>query len=263
MILLEEGAGRGFLSNYLTILLAFRELIEKRGVPPGEIFVSSSMFSLYGDPSNWFAPEKVRSAAEAGPCERLDTMKLWYQLNGLADFRPGLYGELAACRKYFGYNPGTAAWLARSARTPDNCLGLHFRGTDNNYGKAPAGHAAPAGLPVFLARVSRELETGRYENLFVATDEEGVVEKVREYCLLKHRFDKIHSNAVTRSADGAALHFSRLGPPARVKLGYEVLLDAHCLAGCAAVICKASNIAGYLLALDEKAALLRVDLPPA
>lgn len=59
-VVLIEGPPRGFLSNYLTILTSFHELINNKGYLPEKIFVSPTMFSLYGDPKNWFESYKIK-----------------------------------------------------------------------------------------------------------------------------------------------------------------------------------------------------------
>lgn len=247
------------MSNYLTILLAFQELIENEKIPAGEIFVGSSMFSLYGNPDNWFDPSRVIKEKFFGSYVKFDTMTMWYRRNERSDFRYNGYPGLSAYKKYFDYNAGVAGYLKQNVRKFDKCLGVHFRGTDNNYGKAPGDHAVPVALSVFLAHISKELDTGKYENIFVATDESGVIENIKDHCREKHGFDKIHFNPVTRSENGTALHRSGYDRATRIRLGYEILLDVHCLSECGTVICKASNITSYLRVLSEKTGLLRVD----
>ena len=60
-VVLTEWIQRGFLSNYITILTSARELIKKRKYNPEKLFISENMFSLYGNPKNWFEAAKVSS----------------------------------------------------------------------------------------------------------------------------------------------------------------------------------------------------------
>ena len=265
---------RGFLSNYVTILMALRELIEVHGVPESRIHVSPAMFKLYGDPAHWFVPDRLRKPPASATTALVSTKQIWLDYNVHFDFtrdawrdgsavsalRPHPMAGLRPYKRLFDYNDRIARYLQDSVKVFDNCLGVHFRGTDNNYGKASANHAKPVPLPAFLDRISMELESGRYEHLFVATDEDGIIERIAEHCWGRHRFDRVHHNPCTRSSTGAALHKTNFAPDLKVRLGDEILLEVHSLVGCSAVICRASNIVGYLGILNEHFDFIRLDL---
>lgn len=258
-VLHEGKKKRGFISNYITILLALKELIEEQNVNPTDIFISPTMFGLYGNPDNWFDSKQIQHPSDV-EFELVDTAKVWEHRNRQFDFRVHPFSGLLPYKKLFDYNDDVKNRLRNDVKLLTKCLGVHYRGTDNNYGRPPKNHAKSAPLLFFMKFISRELESGKYENIFLATDEAIAVEEIKSYCWSKHKFDKIHYNDVTRSNDELPVHKINCSTKAKIRLGYEILLDVHCMSMCQSIICKASNIISYLEILNETTNFIRVDL---
>jgi hypothetical protein len=177
-IILHEAVKRGFLSNYITILTSFRQLLMREKISVDRIFVSPAMFSLYGNPSNWFESERIAKIGQKGKnyntidSHDLDGWPTQEQLN------------LVAYIKYFPYNRRVKNFIETNLKIPPKTLGLHYRGTDHN-------HTDRVEIEACLIALSEQFESGKFEKIYVATDEDQIIEKVQNYFRQKYRFDEI------------------------------------------------------------------------
>jgi hypothetical protein len=239
---ITEGLPRGFLSNYTTILITLRELVGRRGYNGDDIFISPEMFSLYGNPINWFLESKVDHPEDAeifGSTQFID-IDPWpteEQLN------------LSQYIKYFPYNSRINSLLESSLVKFDNCLGIHYRGTDHKK------HVDRVSLETFFSEISEEIERNEYESVFLATDEANILEPFEDF------FDgvEIYHNHTTKSKTSQSLHWTGFDSVTRIKLGDEVLLDSHSIANCKTVICKTSNIINYARILNPDLNVIYLD----
>jgi hypothetical protein len=131
----------------------------------------------------------------------------------------------------------------------DNCLGIHVRGTDHWQ------HGPLIDLAVYFEYIDSKLELGKYNKIFLATDEERHVQS------FKQRYgDKVITNSnITRSNTSAAIH--RSGYQDKEKLIIDVMLDAISLAQCNEIIITSSNVSAYTLAINPYIKYTFVDLP--
>lgn len=107
-------------------------------------------------------------------------------------------------------------------------LGVQIRRTDHYK------EIEQVNLSTYLSTIDRKIK--KYDYLFVATDDNNVLE------LLRKRYkSKLICNEVTRSDDDVAVH-SNLKIHDRYKLGEEALLDCYCLSLCTHSILMQSNI---------------------
>ena len=245
-IRLLEGQHRGFLSNYLTVLTSFRTL-ERSGVKPEDVCVSPSMFMLYGTADNWFDETKVTDDADQAfnSQEGWDLNYCWPSYRDL---------DLKKYIKYFPLNERVKSLIdGIDSDQYSNCLGVHYRGTDG------VGHTEFVSVEQYLDAAAEEYSSGNYDSIFIATDEEGVVEKFRE-----HFGDiDLYYNDHQRTDSKSGLHYSieaEPNSPERILAGDEVLIDATTLSKCKTIICKSSNIANYARVLNPSVEVLYQDL---
>lgn len=248
-IILQEDVSRGFLSNYTTILTSFRGHIEKDKINPDDILISSSMFSLYGNPKNWFDPLKVREEYVDGDVNKssieyynFDAWPTKDQLN------------LQKYLKYFSYNERVHQYLDTNLQQIKDGFGIHFRGTDHYY------HVNEVPIETYFKTIENNFNSDKYATVFICSDEEYIVDEISKYFKYKFNFDNIVINNVKRSKTKVALHLSNYDPITKIKLGDEVLLDSHSLSLCKTVIGKTSNLISYARILNPNLEVLYQDV---
>lgn len=241
-IVITEGPARGFLSNYTTILITVKELVNRLKYKNGEIFISPEMFSLYGNPKNWFDENIVGHPENAKVISSLEFFNFdpWpteEQLN--------LYEYI----KYVPYNTRVNQYLNKNLKTNNDCLGIHFRGTDHS------GHIDRVDIEIFFKFVENEIEKFNFKKIFIATDEENVIEK------FENKFSELEViyNDTIKSDSNLPLHFSNFSLEDKIKLGDQVLLDSHSISMCKSVIGKTSNIINYARILNPNLNVKYVD----
>ena len=115
-------------------------------------------------------------------------------------------------------------------------LGVHIRKTDH-YTEVPT-------VPVenYIKLISKKIEKNKYKNLFIATDDETVLE------LIKETFKNVNVlyNDVSRSKTGDPVHKSQ-NDNNGFKLGLDALTDVYCLSLCKDVILSNSNFSYCVL----------------
>lgn len=241
-VVIEEGLPRGFLSNYTTILITLRELIERRKYNGNDIFISSKMFSLYGSPINWFLESKV------GDPEGSEI----FGSTQFIDIDPWPTKEQLNLKEYIKYiplNDRVNTYLKDNLIKFENCLGIHYRGTDHSE------HVDRVSVETFFSKISEEVEKNDYQSIFLATDEVNILEAFEDF------FDdvKILHNNTIKSKTSQSLHLSNFDVDTKIKLGDQVLLDSHSIANCKTVIGKTSNIINYARILNPNLNTVYVD----
>jgi hypothetical protein len=249
-IKLIEGMHRGFLSNYLTILTSFRTL-EKKGIDLNKVCISPSMFMLYGNPSNWFDGIKVSDVSST----QFNTQDGWDCDYPWASFRDL---DLGKYRKYFPYNKRIQSIVDKiDEEKYTNTLGVHYRGTDG------VGHTEFVSIQKYIDATDKEFTEGKYDTIFIATDQSDIIEKFLLHFQEKHNFNNFLYYDHQRTMNNAGLHYSieaQPNDPERILAGDEVLIDAHTLSICKTIIGKSSNITNYARILNPHLEVLYQDL---
>lgn len=115
-------------------------------------------------------------------------------------------------------------------------LGIHIRGTDFKAGLEK--HPIAVGVDAYFTCIDEALENG-FEAVFVATDDDSILEKCRE------RYgDKILFYSDTRrSENGIALHMQKIArQDNEYYLGKELLRDMYTLATCEGLVSGLSQV---------------------
>jgi hypothetical protein len=233
-LVMVEVMQRGFLSNYITILTTFREFVGRRQYSGEDIYISPQMFSLYGHPKNWFEEKRISHSKE------FETIQSTHYI----DIDPWPTSEqlnLNEYRKYFSYNQSFNSYLKNNLKELSNCIGVHYRGTDHNQ------HVDRVDLNKFFDQVSVHLEKDSYDGIFVATDEDNVIEKFEQV----FSGVKIFHNNTIKSSTNTPLHFSNFDDDVKIQLGNQVLLDSHSISNCKIAFGKTSNIINYARILNS------------
>lgn len=115
-------------------------------------------------------------------------------------------------------------------------LGCHIRGTDY-FGQLPS-------CEFYFKNIDKNLETKKYNGLFVCTDEEEILEK------LKRRYKNIYFLDIQRSKNHSSLHHENKHINGYRK-GKDALLDALFLSKCKHIIVSNSNFSFFGLIFND------------
>lgn len=144
-------------------------------------------------------------------------------------------------KKYISYNDKISAYLNQEYEQllgNKKTLAVHYRGTDFN--KGFNNHPIPVRVQQEIEQVRELLQKKEYEQIFLATDENSVVEQFRQefgdrvkVYLDTYRDDGSGESVAFSSSEREHHHYL---------LGREVLRDQYTLTRCEGIVCGYSNI---------------------
>ncbi len=144
-------------------------------------------------------------------------------------------------KKYISYNDKISAYLNQEYEKllgNKKTLAVHHRGTDFN--KGFNNHPIPVRVQQEIEQVRELLQKKEYEQIFLATDENSVVEQFRQefgdrvkVYLDTYRDDGSGESVAFSSSEREYHHYL---------LGREVLRDQYTLTRCEGIVCGYSNI---------------------
>jgi hypothetical protein len=144
-------------------------------------------------------------------------------------------------KKYIRYNEKTKKYLEEQYGAllgTKKTLAVHYRGTDFN--KGYNNHPIPVQVEQEIEKVKELLQKKDYEQIFLATDENAVVE------LFRREFSdkvKVYEDTFRDDGSGESIAFSQSDRENHhYKLGLEVLRDQYTLTHCDGIICGYSNV---------------------
>lgn len=144
-------------------------------------------------------------------------------------------------KKYVRYNESTQKFLEDEYKRllgKQKTLGVHFRGTD--FRKEYNNHPIPVRIEQEIEEVKRMLREKDYKQIFLATDENTVVERFRDEF---GDIVKIYEDTFRDDGSGESVAFSESDRSQHhYKLGLEVLRDQYTLTNCQGLVCGYSNI---------------------
>ncbi len=149
-----------------------------------------------------------------------------------------LLGSISA--KYIHLNKETGEKLKKDmsgAKTDDETIGVHYRGTD--FKRGFTGHPVHTGIGEYIEKVGKLLKNGPYEKIFLASDDtEALRQFDKEFPGKVFYYDDVYRAdgdvSVAFSADKRKDH--------HYLLGMEVLRDMYSLAGCGALVSGVSQV---------------------
>ena len=144
-------------------------------------------------------------------------------------------------KKYIRYNDETRNYLEDAYERllgGRRTIAVHYRGTD--FHKGYNNHPIPVRIEQEIQKVHELMEQKEYEQIFLATDENAVVDRFRrEFGDLV----KVYEDTYRDDGSGESIAFSKSGREHHhYRLGMEVLRDQYTLTHCAAIVCGYSNI---------------------
>jgi len=154
-------------------------------------------------------------------------------------------------KKYIRYNERVKAYLTAQFQAllgEKRTLGVHYRGTD--FRKQYNNHPVAVRIEQTLGEVRKLIQTGKYEQIFLATDENDAVEKFR-----KAFGERVRIYPDTFRDDGGddSIAFSKSDREHhKYRLGLEVLRDQYTLTNCKGLVCGYSNVT-FLARIMRKA----------
>jgi len=233
-VVFHEGPPRGFLSTYVSLLAAYRNFIGTQGIDYKEIHISPDNFQFYGfNPQNWF---DVLNLSDG---EHTSIHQNTAAIYGIEEYPTIESLNLASYSKFIPYNENTKNFLTSNVKPLNNCLGVHWRGTDH----------APHGMidqNTMLNAIRQQLETNAYDQLFICSEQHNLIETISDCVRSEFNFHNIVVNDVMRSNE-IPIFYANVD---KVRLGLEVLLDCHMLSACKFVLCKSSNVITYARILN-------------
>lgn len=119
----------------------------------------------------------------------------------------------------------------------ERLLGVHVRGTDFRWGAAK--HPKVITVKEYLDKVKEVYSTGKYEKVFLATDDTNALKLFRE----EFKDNLLYYDDTFRSETLVGVQCSESDRPLHhYKLGLEILRDVYTLASCDALICGLSQV---------------------
>ena len=149
-----------------------------------------------------------------------------------------LLGRVAG--KYIHLNKKTKDEIEQdisNIKTDGRTIGVHYRGAD--YKREFSRHPVFTGIDEYVEIASDLLDTGEYDRIFLATDDEGAVRG------FESRFPGkvITYDDVCRTDSDVSVAFSNSDrPDHHYRLGFEVLRDMLTLSRCNALVAGASQV---------------------
>lgn len=143
--------------------------------------------------------------------------------------------------KYIRYNEKTQEYLEKQYNGllgNKRTLGVHYRGTD--FKKLYNNHPIPVRVEQELEKVREVMKASDYEQIFLATDENAVVERFKKEF---GEIVKVYEDTFRDNGSGESIAFSQSERSNHhYKLGLEVLRDQYTLTHCDGIVCGYSNI---------------------
>ena len=143
-------------------------------------------------------------------------------------------------RKYIRLNKVVGSYIDKEINkigVNQKTIGLHFRGTD--YKRELELHPVYAKEDVFIKKAMSLLDTGKYDRIFVATDDAEALEK------MKNKFGSslcFYDDTFRSSGDVSVAFLENRREHHHYKLGLEVLRDMETLSSCGALIAGVSQV---------------------
>lgn len=150
--------------------------------------------------------------------------------------------------KYIRLNPVIAKQISEETEPirKRGTLGVHVRGTD--FKKNYNGHPVQVETMEYLQEAEKVFRTGKYEQVFLATDDLEAIE------LFKRQFgDRLYyyKDVIRSSGDDTVMHSKGEREDHHYLLGVEVLRDMHALAACEGLIAGLSQVS-YAAQIQKK-----------
>lgn len=165
-----------------------------------------------------------------------------------------VFVELNKVLKFYNYFNNSI--YKRAKETAENIikekfLGVHIRGTDC------IRHRQYIPLETYYTFIENKVKQNNYKGLFVATDEEYVIQElINRYGSKAVTYNK----DVTRSTNKEPIHGgSHQTDEAKEKIALDVILDGVCLSMCEELIHTVSNVIGYALCLNPSLKTEQID----
>jgi len=158
------------------------------------------------------------------------------------------YHEVLKFYKYFDNTIFNSLKEESKKIIPKSTIGVHIRGTDCTR------HRQFLNVDYYCQFIDKKLETNTYKNIFVATDEELLLNEI------KLRYPNLIFNEnIFRSKDKNAVH-NHLQYSNKEKFALDVITDGICLSLCEEIIHTSSNVIGYVFMLNPQIKNEHIDM---
>lgn len=249
----EQGSGMGFFAE-LGVTLIKLYFADERGFVPyvhwGEKYLYYEPDGIKGEKNAFLYYFKPVSAVKSieHACHVVNSDDSHYaQVKALYhavsyDVSEDYINAMARMmKKYIQYNDETREYLESQFSTllgDKKTVAVHYRGTDFN--KGYNNHPIPVQAEQEIEKVKELLQQKNYEQIFLATDENAMVERFRKEFGDKV---KVYEDTFRDDGSGESIAFSKAEREHHhYKLGLEVLRDQYALTHCDGIVCGYSNI---------------------
>lgn len=259
----EQGGGVGFFAE-LGVTLIKLYFADERGFTPyvrwGENYQYYEPNGIDGEKNaflHYFAPTSHVNDIQHARHVVKSEMRHYEQVKALFDAVSYDVSEeyvdamADMMKKYVRYNDKTRVYLALNSQEllgTKRTLGVHYRGTD--FRKQYNNHPVAVCIEQTLRETDKLMRTGKYEQIFLATDENKAVRKFKEQF---GELVKVYDDTF-RDDDGEdSIAFSESDREHhKYLLGLEVLRDQYALTNCDGLVCGYSNVT-FLARIMRKA----------
>lgn len=249
----EKGSGMGFFAE-LGVTLIKLYFADERGFVPyvrwGERYLYYELDGINGEKNAflyYFKPvSEVKSIEHACHVVHSDDshyaqVKALYHAVSYDVSEDYINAMARMLKKYIQYNDETREYLESQFSTllgDMKTVAVHYRGTDFN--KGYNNHPIPVQAEQEIEKVKELLQHKGYEQIFLATDENAMVERFRQAFGDKV---KVYEDTFRDDGSGESIAFSKAERENHhYKLGLEVLRDQYTLTRCEGIVCGYSNI---------------------
>lgn len=249
----EQGGGVGFFAE-LGVTLIKLYFADERGFTPyihwGEKYLYYEPEGIKGENNAflyYFAPASHVKSVKNARHVVLSEMRHYEQVKslfGAVSYEVSeKYVDAMAemLEKYIRYNDRTREYLEiqhQQLLGNKKTLAVHYRGTD--FRKQYNNHPVAVRIEQTIEETEKLLETGRYEQIFLATDEDTAVKKFKEH--FGERI-KVYQDTFRSEGEDESIAFSKSQRHEhRYLLGLEVLRDQYTLTHCEGLVCGYSNV---------------------
>lgn len=259
----EQGGGVGFFAE-LGVTLIKLYFADERGFTPyvqwGENYLYYEPDGIDGEKNaflHYFAPASHVNDIQHARHVIKSEMRHYEQVKALFgavsyDVSEEYVDAMAdMMKKYIRYNDKIVAYLYLKYKEllgAKRTIGVHYRGTD--FRKQYNNHPVAVRIEQTLEETDKLMQTGKYEQIFLATDENEAVLKFRE------RFGdlvKVYDDTFRDDGGDDSIAFSESEREHhKYLLGLEVLRDQYTLTNCDGLVCGYSNVT-FLARIMRKA----------
>jgi hypothetical protein len=266
-VIREQGHGYGFFAEMRSLLFEIM-YAEQMGFVPVVRFTSDFLYYDHGCDENTINPYEYYFEPVGENMDEMNAQNVVFSHGGQASYIQNKFGVDSysvsekmeqqmsdVIKRYVRIKPEIEKKIredfTKIIGDSKRVLGIHYRGTDYKVGYNV--HPTQVKIEQVESVIEEQLRSKRFETVFLATDEDGIYERLKEHfgsCIRRYEDVYRGSGAVSVAFSEDAREFHHY------KLGIEVLRDMYSLSLCDGLVAGLSQVSlfakFYKKSRDEK-----------